>query len=151
MDLLVAEIQEGYRHLVALRDADDSPAMGKPVVTHTYDYATPGNSPARFLTVPLLGPWLYKAMDKAKIPEAARIEVADYLIDRLAEGVLALQKGNNKLKIFHVVDTRGLLKRAKLNTTGVSGDWLNEIHPGNDGYKKMAKALESKVAELLKK
>ena len=148
---LIGEIQEGYRRLVALRDGDDSPAKGMPVVTHTYDYATPRNSPARFLAVPMLGPWLYKALVKADIPKQVWVEVADYLIDQLAEGILALQKGQEKLKNFHVVDTRGLLKRAKLGTAGESGDWLNEIHPDFDGYRKLAKALEIKIAELLKK
>jgi len=90
-------------------------------------------------------PWLYKGLVKAEIPEAAWSGISDYLIDRLARGILKLQQGRKKLENFHVVDTRGLLKRARLDTAGESGDWLNETHPDFDGYRKLAKALEVKA------
>ena len=145
---LIANIQEGYRRLVRLRDANGSPAKKKPIVVHTYDYATPRNSPARFFSVPLLGPWLYPAVVAAEIPKKDWNKVSDYLIDQLAEGILALQK-ESKLKNFHVVDTRKTLKRSALDTTGDNGDWLNEIHPNADGYKKLARVIEETITPLL--
>ncbi|MCU7931230.1 MAG: SGNH/GDSL hydrolase family protein [Candidatus Thiodiazotropha sp. (ex Codakia rugifera)] len=148
---LIKDIQDGYRRIVALRDTDGSLAKHKPVLVHTYDYATPRNSPTRFFTIPTLGPWLYKAVTKAEIPKDDWIAVSMFLTDQLAEGLLALQKGKNKIKKFYVVDTRGTLKMAALNTTGDNGDWLNEIHPNSDGYKKIAKVMEKSIRSLLKK
>jgi hypothetical protein len=100
----ITKIQEGYRRLVRLRDTKASPAKKQPIVVHTYDYAIPRNSPTRFFSVPLLGPWLYPAVVNAEIPKRDWIKVSKYLIDQLAEGILALQK-EKKLKNFHVVDT----------------------------------------------
>jgi len=146
---LVDEVQEGYRRLVAVRDRDGSPARGKPIVTHTYDYATPRNSPARFLFVPLLGPWLYKALTETGVPERDWVAVSDYLAKRLADAIVALQKGPGRLPNFHVVDTLGTLTRARPGSIGESGDWMNEIHPDFDGYAKLARKLDEKVASLL--
>ena len=141
LDNLMRTVQEGYRTIVALRDGPDSTARGKPILTHTYDYITPRNAPARFLLVPLLGPWLFKALTEAAVPEADWHPVSDYLTDRLAEAILALRTGANPLPDFHVVDTRGTLTRAKAGDIGESGDWMNEIHPSIDGYKKLARPL----------
>jgi lysophospholipase L1-like esterase len=145
---LITNIQEGYRRLVRLRDTEDSPAKNKPILVHTYDYAVPRNSPSRFFSAPLLGPWLYPAVVNAEIPKRDWIQVSKYLIDQLAEGILRLQE-ERKLTNFHVVDTRKTLKRAKLGTTGDNGDWMNEIHPNSDGYKKLARAIEGKLRPLL--
>lgn len=145
---LITKIQDGYRRLVRLRDANGSPAKKKPIVVHTYDYAIPRNSPARFFSVPLLGPWLYPAVVKSEIPKEDWIEVSKYLIDQLAIGILDLQK-DTKLKNFHVVDTRNTLKMAALDTSGDNGDWLNEIHPNADGYKKIAQVIEGEITPLL--
>jgi lysophospholipase L1-like esterase len=144
---LISEIQAGYRRLVALRDGDGSPAKNKPIVVHTYDYATPRNSPARFFSVPLLGPWLYKAVEDAEIPKNDWKKVSKYLSDELAKGIIFLQK-KEKLKNFHVVDTRGKLKMSGLGTTGDNADWLNEIHPNHDGYKKLAMAMEKTIHDF---
>lgn len=143
---LISNIQEGFRRLVNLRDSDGSPARKKPIVVHTYDYAVPRNSPARFFSVPLLGPWLYTAVVNAEIPKKDWIKVSNYLMDQLAEGILELKHLDN----FHVVDTRNTLKRAALGTTGDNGDWLNEIHPNPDGYKKLARVIEKTLLPLLK-
>jgi len=69
--------------------------------------------------------------------------------DTLADGLLALSKGPNAIKNFHVVDTRGLLKRAQLGHPGDSNDWQNEIHPNDDGYKKIAKKIEPVLEPLI--
>jgi len=76
------------------------------------------------------------------------VPVADYLIDELAEGIRSLQKGSDKIKNFHVVDTRGATKRAKPGATGPSRDWQNEIHPNDDGYRKIANRVEKMLDEL---
>ena len=137
---LLNRIENNYRLLAAMRGNRDIP-----IVVHTYDYPTPNNSPSRFFGAGLLGPWLFKAMQKAGIPTNKRVVVTDYLFEKLADTILNLGKGSNKISNFHVVDTRGLLNRASLGSTGESGDWLNEIHPNKKGYEKIARAIEEKL------
>jgi len=116
-----------------------------PIVTHTYDYPTPRNAPAKFFGVGLLGPWLIEVFKRAEVPKKDWRNVSDYLFNRLADHTVSLQ---NKINNFHVVDTRGTIKRAKI-TSGVSGDWLNEIHPNKAGYKKLAPKIVKKLYEFL--
>ncbi len=92
------DVQTGYRSIVALRDAPDSTAIGKPILTHTYDYPTPRNAQARFILVPVLGPWLFRALTDAQVPQTDWIGVSDYLVDELAEAILALATGPHALR-----------------------------------------------------
>ena len=139
-DTLLNKIASNYRLLADMRGQHDIP-----IVVHTYDYPTPNNSPSRFFNIGLLGPWLYEAMKKTDIPYDKRVAVTDYLFEKLADTILSLGKGINKIPNFHVVNTRGLLNRATLGSTGESGDWLNEIHPNKKGYEKIARAIEEKL------
>lgn len=134
------DLETNYRHLAKARGNRKIP-----IVAHTYDYATPRNSPARFFGIGLLGPWLYKVMLSAEIPKSDWIAVSDYLFNKLAERILGLSRGHNKIPDFHVVDTRNQLIRAKLDTRGEDGDWMNEIHPNKNGYKKIARLIEQKL------
>lgn len=142
VDNFLQNIEFHFRRLATVRGNHKIP-----IILHTYDYPTPRNSPARFFGVGLLGPWLYKTMKNANIPEQDWISLSDYLFDELAKRMLGLSKGANKIPDFHVIDTRNTLNRASLNATGNSGDWLNEIHPNKNGYKKMARKIEQKLKE----
>ena len=143
------EVEKGYRQLIALRDEPGCINMGKPVVVHTYDYATPRNAPARFIFAGITGPWLYPVFRKVGTPEDLWIPVADHLIDGLAERLLSLTNGPSALPNFYVVDTRGLLSPARTKDAGNSNDWLNEIHPNHQGYRKLAAKFSEKVTTLL--
>ena len=145
---LVNEIQKSYRQIAALRDRPTGPGRRIPILTHTYDYATPRDAPASFF-IQRLGPWLIKAMRHGEVPQQHWIPIADYLADRLAEALLDLTRGPNAIKNFHVVETRNTLKRAEFGTTGDSHDWLNEIHPNAAGYDKLAKLIEPVLEPLI--
>ena len=117
-----------------LAQRDRSLNRGVPVVLHTYDYVCARNAPAG----PGLGPWLYKALhDSYASPQADWAALANLLIDRLAAMWIVLGQKYAALNV-HVVDTRGSLARAAPETTGVSGDWENEIHPTPHGYALLA-------------
>jgi lysophospholipase L1-like esterase len=139
-------VQAGYRTIVALRDSAGSPNQGKPIVVHTYDYPTPRPSPANFLIVPITKPWMHPVFERYQVPKSLRIKVAEILLDALAEALLEL---GNELPAFHVVDTRNTLERADIDAKGNSGDWLNEIHPNGDGYRKIANKLAAKLHKVL--
>lgn len=144
LDETLAEVQEGYRRIVALRDRADSPCPGVPLVTHTYDLATPRNAPARFL-VRLLGPWLFPAMVAAKIPAERWNDVSDFILGALGASITALEA---ELPNFLVVPTQGTLTRAVAGTPGDSNDWANEIHPNRKGFKALAKLLAEPLEAL---
>lgn len=150
LDKVLSDIAQGFAALAGLRDGPDSPAKGKPIVTHTYDYATPRNEPARFIGFPVQGPWLFKGFNTRKVPEAHWVPLANLLIDRLAGTLISLQSGPNPLANFHVVDTRGTLTPPRLDDVGPTTHWLNEIHPNHDGHSLLARKLErDKLYELL--
>lgn len=90
---MMDHIIEGYQTLVAWRDRADSSCSGVPLIAHTYDYVTPINVPAKFLTI-TRGPWLYPEFNKAQIPEADFITAAAYLFDRLADTLLGMNLTN---------------------------------------------------------
>ena len=146
---LVAEVQLSYRQIIAVRDEADCINRGKPVVTHTYDYATPRDAPARFLFAGIMGPWLFPVFEKLGIADGMQIPVSDYLIDQLAEAIIALTKAPNPLPNFHVVETRHTLVPAAADDDGNSNDWLNEIHPNHQGYRKLAAKLSEAIGKIL--
>ena len=115
---------------------------------HTYDYPTARNAPAHFIFA-TIGPWIYTALTRSEVPEADRVLLTDYLFDQLAEGILELTRQPHVLENFFVIDTRNTIVRAEPGAVGDSGDWLNEIHPDEDGYKKLAQKIEKKLVPFL--
>ena len=149
LERFVFDVQDGFRTIVGLRDGVPSVNHGVPIVVHGYDYPTPRNAPARFVAIPLLGPWLHRAFNDHQIDDALRIPITDFLVDVLAEAIKVLAMAPSALPNFYFVDTRGTLQRATAGATGTSGDWLNEIHPSHAGYRKIAARISAKVASLL--
>ena len=140
LDLII----DGYRKLFSIRDGTRSKCKGKPIVIHTYDKATPRNSPALFATaVKVNGPWLYPALVRAQVPESQWNAVSDFILGALAERLLELDDPANEI---HVVDTRNTLTRAARDTFRSSNDWQNEIHPNSEGYAKLAAKISPVLA-----
>jgi hypothetical protein len=146
LDRLRGYLTESYTGFVNVRDKPGSPNAGVPMFAHTYDYPTPNDAPARGpIGIRLAGPWLYPQLN-GRLPQQLWQPVADYLLDAVAETLLALPA---KLPQFHVVDTRGTLRRARLGAGGPSGDWENEIHPDRGGYRKLAARVAAAVEREL--
>jgi lysophospholipase L1-like esterase len=150
---LLKSIQQGIGQLHAMWNASSSKSAGRPIVLHTYDYATPRNAPARFLgTISVLGPWLYPAFQGTATSIMLQQRIANLLIDRLADALLVLDGacgGPEALANVHVVDTRNTLVMANPVDVGRSNDWLNEIHPTLEGYRKIAARLSATLNALL--
>lgn len=143
LDELIDGVIQGYRTLAGLRT---DPTL--PIVTHTYDYATPRNSPALFFAMALIGPWLYPALTAAQVPERLWAAVGRHFIDKLGDALIALQDSGD-IDHFHVVETRGVLTPARTQDLTSTTHWLNEIHPNSEGYKKLAKVVMKVVDGLI--
>lgn len=142
-------VERGYRRIVRLRDRKGSSCRNRPIMTHTYDFVTPRNSPARFFGLPAQGPWLYPALKKASIPRRLWNNISDYLVGRLAERIEGLATGPERLPDFHVVNTLDTLVPATLGETRESNDWMNEIHPNAVGYARLARKISRRLQRLL--
>lgn len=140
---LVNDVLTSFRQIIALRDATAN--RNAPIFLHTYAYPTPRNAPATFMSKAATGPWLYSAVRAAKVPKAQYIPLAKHVYDAMADGLLSLDDPAGKV---HVIDTRKVLLEADLDTTGVSGDWINEIHPTDGGYRKLARVWEDRLGQV---
>jgi hypothetical protein len=124
-----------FDQLIKERDKDKN--RNVPLVFHTYAPLMPRPAPAGLG----FGPWLQPSMTKFAIPSSDGLAVATALINRLAtllQQIIAAQTAANPNCALHLVDSRnaGLLMAAE-GSTGVSGDFQNEIHLTNAGYKKV--------------
>ncbi len=150
LEQTLASVEDGYRRIIRLRDAPGSASRDKPVITHTYDWITPRNSPARFFPFRFNGPWLYPVLIGAKIPQRDWNPLSDYLLDSLRGTLKGLTRGRDRLPRFHVVDTQDTITPAALGERGRSGHWMNEIHPNHDGYKALARKISVRLRRCLK-
>lgn len=141
IDEVMRYIQRGYTMIAEMRDHPDSACRNTPIITHTYDWTTPNDTPAILLFL-VIGPWLSKAFRKERLPEVDWIAAADFLLQRLRRALLDLA---TTLPNFNVVDTTGTLVRAERGATGNSNDWLNEIHPNKGGYDKLARRISEEL------
>lgn len=100
-------IAAALRTIAGLRDgAKPSPhTRARPLIfCHTYDFAEPRNSPARFLFT-TQGPWLHRAMERSAVPPQRRRQLADHLLQRLKDTLTSLRHGAAAIEGFVVVDT----------------------------------------------
>lgn len=68
----------------------------------------------------------------------------DELLTRLRTLLLSLG-----LRNVHVIDTLGTLQRADVTDTGETLHWVNEIHPGAEGYRVLAGAWKREIESVL--
>ena len=130
-------------YLVAnLRDIvkrrDQGASAGRPLFLHTYHVPTVYRSG----TVGAPDGWLFPALRDYAIPQPERQAVAEALFQRLRALWLSCSQDSghaNALPHVHVFDSAaaGKLLPADPEATGVSGDWVNEIHPTPAGYRKI--------------
>jgi hypothetical protein len=126
-------VGDSYRDLIDYcRSYSKNPNLK--VVTHTYDYARPDPQGARFLGGIIDGKsWVYPYLREARVPEAFDQRVVNHLIDALADQLLDLE--SRFPDILRVSDTRGTL------APGRNKLWINEIHPSEKGFKKIARKV----------
>jgi hypothetical protein len=135
-----------FDRLVQARDRDKN--RGVPLVFHTYAPLMPRPAPAGLG----FGPWLAPSLQRFSVPQSDWLGVATALIDRLAallQSIVAQHTAADPNCELHLVDTRTAgLQMADAGSTGVSGDFQNEIHLTNGGYRKVGQVLRQTLDVL---
>lgn len=146
--LLAAHLRAEFSEFAAWRNA--GPSATRPLLLHTY--ATPVARPAGTLEHPL--GWLLPALRAHGVPAAWWQPVTALLFERLRLLLLGLDAASGSphaLARVHVFDsaTQVPLVAAAPTATGLSGDWVNEIHLSTSGYRKFGRAFGHWIAEVL--
>jgi hypothetical protein len=133
------DVVQNIGRFVDLRDsANDAVTRAAPIFVHGYDYLQPRPASAQIFAGSRIGkgPWLYPSLAAAGLTDAQMRSAADAVIDEMN---LQLQSVIAALPNVHVIDQRGLLTPAAPSSTGLDGDWLDEIHPSKEGFTKLAR------------
>ena len=118
---------------------DDSALNGStPILLHGYDYLQPRPAGAQVFAGTRLGtgPWLYPMLRRANLDAVQMRAVADAVIDELNEQLEDFCATRSNVTF---IDQRGLLTPAAPGTEGRNNDWMDEIHPADRGYAKLAR------------
>ena len=139
-----AYFQANLKHVLSLRDSGNS--HGKPVFMHCYAVPTP--RPAG--TEDAAGPWLYPAMKAYAIPQADWAAMSRLMLSKLAQLLKACAADKETYPSLYVFDsTQVPIAPAALGSSGISGDWHNEIHLNHSGCFKIARAWSLHIEAVL--
>ena len=139
-DRLAGYLRHNIATLVQRRDGSKSRSgdWKAPVFLHTYHRPVVRDAPTGGS-----GPWLYRALSQPAfaIPAEHRQRVSDELFGRLRSTLLGLHSPADRVYVF---DSYGAveLQAADPDAHYASGDWLNEIHLTQPGYRKLAEKFQ---------
>ncbi len=131
-------IKSSYEELLDMRNNYAPKAW---LVTHCYDHVQPSRKGAELLKFYKNGPWILPYLLQKNIPEALHKEVARLLLNELAQTLLKLQDSSLARGRFKVVQTQGTLR------PGHRSDWINEIHPSSQGFKRLFRKIYKEMHE----
>lgn len=135
---ILSFLDKAYREVVATIRKDSDLAT-LPIVIHGYDYAIPGGfeGDTRNPIWARQDKWLGSAMKARKIADVElQREIIRILIDALYD-TLRTVAGDPEKTGIHLVDIRNTLK---------IGEWADEIHPTDAGFRKVAKLFRKTLA-----
>lgn len=134
-------VVDDVRAFIALRDeALSERTRAAPLFLHGYDHLQPRPAGARIFAATGLGagPWLYPSLKHAGLDDGQMLSLAQRVVDELNERLRALVLSLGDGANVWFVDQRGLLTLAAPGSEGLSGDWIDEIHPSAAGFAKLA-------------
>lgn len=136
-----------FNQLLDLRDSGIN--RGTPLVWHNYARVMPRPAAAGLG----FGPWLITALRQFAVPPEDHLAVADEMLARLRrlidDLVTARHAADPQCRVFVADSMSAGLELAQADSTDVSGDWVNEIHPTRGGYKKCAEAWHQVLDTVL--
>jgi hypothetical protein len=130
--------------LFTLRDRGR--AAGRPVCMHTYAIPTPGPAGAGLG----IGPWLMPALVEYGIPKEDWRNAAAALLAELGTVLRSFAADQGRFPGLDVFDTAAIpIEPAALDSSGASGDWVNEIHLTRGGCEKLARPWSQHIESLV--
>lgn len=136
-------LSANIRHLLSLRD--QGPSAGKPVFMHCYAVPMPRPAGAEDS-----GPWLYPTFKAYNIPAADWAAVSRLMVMHLAQLLKSLAADQAQFPGLQVFDSTAVpLALAAPGSSGISGDWHNEIHLNHSGCFKIARAWSEHIERVL--
>ncbi len=137
-------LRVNLRHVLSLRDTGAS--AGKPVFMHCYAVPTPRPAGSEDAA----GPWLYPALKAYAIPQADWAAMSRLMLSKMAALLKACALDKDNYPNLHVFDsTQVPIAPAALGSSGISGDWHNEIHLNHSGCFKIARAWSLHIEAVL--
>lgn len=117
------QIKYAYLDLIDIRNDSNPDCV---IVTHGYDYFIPSSSGVKILGLWHLGPWILPTLEKKAIHDSTdQKEIVKFLLQKFNKILMELESPK-----FICVQT--------LETLHMS-EWGDEIHPTNQGFKKLAR------------
>lgn len=140
-------LRANLKHVLSLRDA--GPSRGKPVFLHCYAVPTPrpaGSEGADAAS----GPWLYPALKAYAVPQADWAAMSRLMLARFSTLLKSCAADPAQYPSLQVFDsTQVPIAPAALGSSGISGDWHNEIHLNHSGCFKIARAWSTHIEAVL--
>ncbi len=137
-------------HLAGLLDnrARSKQNRDTPLLLHNYADVQPRN-----VGTFKLGPWFYPALVQYGVPVSLYLPLAQLLMGRMAALLQGFAQAHAGAGVV-LVDSLGraglqlAAPHPQLGTDVASGDFLNEIHPTQGGYLKLAKVWQPELNRL---
>ena len=126
---LLAAIEACYLELFAFRDRL---APGVPIVGHCYDIPIPNG-----VHPPCIGPWLQPSLISKNWPNAVRRDIVRHALTEFRDLLKSLEK--RKHSLFFLAETHDTVGEA---------EWANELHPGHEGFAKLARKIWATVEHV---
>ncbi len=126
-----------------LRDqVQNSRHANTPIFLNNYDTPTARNAPA----FPGGRAWLFNAYTKNSIPSTLWPDLTDSFFNDVQTTIARWKVGRPNVVS---VPTDGTLTPALPLAPGNSNDWLNEIHPNQAGWKKLAQVWQTEIKKVI--
>lgn len=139
---LMGQIGAAYRNLLEYCLEFSMLGGGIKVVTHAYDYAYPHprgvNLTLPFLSLTVAGPWMHPFLEEKGVPPRYRDGIVKRLIDEFAAALDSIKA--DYPDHFFPARTPGTLRRS---------EWQDELHPADEGFKKIARKIKASLDAAL--
>ncbi|MEH6503685.1 MAG: hypothetical protein V7682_07275 [Cycloclasticus sp.] len=110
------------------------------IITHTYDIAVPWDQGAEFFWGLIkTKPWVKPYLLRRGIPDSLHAPILEYMLTAFGNRLIALSQASPNNQRLRVVQTQGTL------TPGSESDWLNEIHPTEEGFKRISQKIYAEM------
>jgi hypothetical protein len=135
--------EQAYRDFFGMvqKRAQDAGIAKLPFVCHGYGYAIPDGRGWAGGWGPLPGPWLDPSLNRKNWDREADAQIRRAAIHDLIDAFNSmLSRLEASLPDFHYVDVRQILE---------DSDWGNELHPTEEGFDKVAAAIDAKISQVI--